>query len=190
MLAAKLTSQFCEEFQVNLPIQVLFQSGTIAELAARIEREASEVRHCQGEKGAYSHLVELQIGQRTESRIFCFPHSFGMQGEYSHFFRLARHMGSDYSFYGLQVYGPDGVAQAHDNIESLAAVYVKEIQTLQPKGPYFLLGECSGGPETYETARQLREEGETVALLALMETRGPYVSRRYFWGALVWARAN
>jgi len=188
MLAAKLTSQFCEEFQVNLPIQVLFQSGTIAELAARIEREASEVRHCQGEKGAYSHLVELQIGQRTESRIFCFPHSFGMQGEYSHFFRLARHMGSDYSFYGLQVYGPDGVAQAHDNIESLAAAYVKEIQTLQPKGPYFLLGECSGGPETYETARQLREEGETVALLALMETRGPYVSRRYFWGALVWAR--
>ena len=39
MLAAKLTAQFCEEFQVNLPIQVLFQSGTIAELAARwIER--------------------------------------------------------------------------------------------------------------------------------------------------------
>ena len=187
MLAAKLTSQFCEEFQVKLPIQVLFQSGTISELAVRIEREASEVHHCQGEKGAYLHLVELQTGQ-TESRIFCFPHSFGMQGEYSHFFRLARHMGSDYSFYGLQVYGPDGVAQAHDNIESLAAEYVKEIQVLQPEGPYFLLGECSGGPETYETARQLREEGETVALLALMETRGPYVSRRYFWGALVWAR--
>jgi thioesterase domain-containing protein len=55
-------------------------------------------------------------------------------------------------------------------VEDMAAHYVGEIQVLQPKGPYFLAGYCLGGTIALEIAQQLRRAGESVALLALVET--------------------
>src|SRR5262249_22243878 len=48
--------------------------------------------------------------------------------------------------------------------------YVKEIQTLQPQGPYFLGGLSFGGVIAFEMAQQLYAKGQTVALLALFDT--------------------
>jgi thioesterase domain-containing protein len=53
----------------------------------------------------------------------------------------------------------------------MATDYIKEIQTLQPQGPYFLVGECIGGVVAYEAARQLEAMGQKVAVLALMDTK-------------------
>jgi Thioesterase domain len=55
-------------------------------------------------------------------------------------------------------------------VEQMAAHYRQEIQALQPRGPYFLGGYCLGGTIALEIAQQLRRSGESVALLAMMET--------------------
>ena len=55
----------------------------------------------------------------------------------------------------------------------MAADYVKEIRTFQPDGPYLLVGECVGGVVAYEVARQLEAQGQTVALLALLDADCP-----------------
>jgi pimeloyl-ACP methyl ester carboxylesterase len=52
----------------------------------------------------------------------------------------------------------------------MAAQYIREIQAVQPKGPYYLIGYCMGGTIALEMALQLRAQGQEIALLVLMET--------------------
>jgi thioesterase domain-containing protein len=52
----------------------------------------------------------------------------------------------------------------------MAALYVKEIRSVQPHGPYLLGGYCLGGSIAYEAAQQFHAAGEKVALLALFDT--------------------
>jgi thioesterase domain-containing protein len=67
----------------------------------------------------------------------------------------------------------------------MVSEYIGAMKTLQPRGPYFLLGECFGGPVAYATAQQLRAQGENVAFLAFLDVRNPRQTlRRYFWRRL------
>jgi thioesterase domain-containing protein len=52
----------------------------------------------------------------------------------------------------------------------MAAGYLAAARTVQPHGPYLLGGWSMGGVVAFEMARQLREAGEEVALLALLDS--------------------
>ena len=49
------------------------------------------------------------------------------------------------------------------SMEEVAAGYIAEIKTVQPRGPYSLGGACIGGVIAFEMARQLRTQGEVVS---------------------------
>ena len=87
---------------------------------------------------------------------------------------------SEYSFYGLQAKAADSHTPPHATVEELAAKYVREIEDFEPNGPYYLIGDCAGAPEAYETARQLWTRGKRVGLLVLLDARGPYLPGRYW----------
>jgi thioesterase domain-containing protein len=78
----------------------------------------------------------------------------------------------DQPFYGLQAHGQDG-RQAPSKVEDMAADYIKEIRTIQPKGPYYLGGYSFGGMVVFEVAQQLHKQGQEVALLALLDPTKP-----------------
>jgi aspartate racemase len=73
--------------------------------------------------------------------------------------------------YGLQPLGLDGKQTPHQRVEDMAAHYIKEIQSIQPNGPYYLGGFSFGGLVAFEVAQQLQARGEKVALLALFDSR-------------------
>ena len=50
-----------------------------------------------------------------------------------------------------------------DAVKATALHYIKEIQTIQPNGPYFLGGYCMGGTVALEMAQQLYAQGQKVA---------------------------
>src|SRR5689334_25000388 len=52
----------------------------------------------------------------------------------------------------------------------MAETYLDSIRKIQPNGPYSLAGYSFGGLVAFEMACRLRSAGETVALLALLET--------------------
>ena len=60
----------------------------------------------------------------------------------------------------------------------MASLYLQEIQTVQPQGPYFLGGYSFGGIIAYQIAQQLHSQGQEVALLALLDTCRPGYKRR------------
>jgi thioesterase domain-containing protein/acyl carrier protein len=169
-LAVQLFAQIEKVFKVKLPIATLFEAPTIEELA-RILREASTPK--------WSPLVAVQP-EGSRPPFFCVH---GAGGNVLIYRDLSQQLGSDQPFYGLQSPGVDGSRPPLTRIEEMAALYVKEIRTMQPHGPYFLGGYCMGGAIAYEMAQQLRAQGAQVALLALFDTTNLYkVPFPTFWG--------
>ncbi len=98
------------------------------------------------------------------------PPFFWIHGELSDA-TLPRHLGPDQPVYGLLHQSDDGKPARYKTVESIAAHYLSEIRTIQPKGPYFIGGFCFGGLVAIEIAQQLRAVGDEMAFLVVMDTR-------------------
>lgn len=158
ILAVQLFAQIEQVFKVKLPVATLFEAPTIEELARILRREAPA--------SGWSPLVNIQpLGSRPP--FFCMH---GAGGNVLVYRDLARHLGNDQPFFGLQCQGLDGTRPPLTRVEDMAALYVKEIRHARPHGPYLLGGYCGGGTIALEVAQQLHAAGEKVALLALFDT--------------------
>jgi thioesterase domain-containing protein len=94
------------------------------------------------------------------------------------FQRLARHLGPEQPSYAL---AGDEIREAEieaKTVEEHAARYLREVERIQPTGPYLLGGLSFGGLIALEMARTLIDRGETVAFLGLLDTRTPGIPRR------------
>ncbi len=170
LLAASLFDRIHSTLGVDLPLALLFQSPTIADLATAIMRGAQAPERL-------SSLVPLKpSGDRPP--FFCVHPLAGGVGGYA---PLAHHMHAEQPFYGLYAKGLDDEAQQALSVEAMAVDYVAEIRTLQPSGPYRLGGYSSGGLLAYEMACQLTEAGEAVALVALLDSYAPSAAGRARW---------
>ena len=158
ILAVRLFAQITEEFRRKLPLTVLFEAPTIAQLAKVLQDDSAA--------SDWSPLVAIQPnGSRPP--FFCIH---GDGGNVLIYRGLSRHLGADQPFYGLQAQGLDGERPCLTTIEEMASLYVREIRRIQLHGPYYLGGYCMGGTVAYEMAQQLKAQGEEVALLALFDT--------------------
>jgi amino acid adenylation domain-containing protein len=161
LLAVRLIALLQQQFGQNLPLATLFQAPTIEHLASTL-RQPTEERQ-------WSPLVKIQPGG-SKRPFFCVP---GSGGNVIYFYHLARHLGSDQPFYGLQARGLDGEQMPHTQVEDMAAYYIEALQTVQPQGPYFLGGHSFGSFVAFEMALQLLHQGQEVALLAILDTDAP-----------------
>ena len=75
--------------------------------------------------------------------------------------------------YGFQSKGLDGHSRPLTTIEEMTSYYLAELKSCQPEGPYCLAGYCLGGLIAYQMARLLRQSGDVVALVALLDSYNP-----------------
>ena len=159
--AVRLMTQIQKVFGHSLPLATLIQGATISYLATALRERHLAPRH--------SPLVNIQPHGKT-SPFFC-VHPAG--GNVLCYRDLARHLGTDRPFYGLQAQGLDGKTIPSTTIEDMANHYRTAIRTAQPVGPYYIGGWSSGGVIAYEIAQQLWAEGEEVASLVLIDCPAP-----------------
>lgn len=173
--AAQLFFLLEQVYGRRLPLATLFQAPTIAELALVLSREQWVP--------PWQSLVAIQPSG-TAMPIFMVP---GVGGNVLVFAQLAKLLGVDRPFYGLQARGLDGKETPFTSVPEMARHYIGEIRTVRPHGPYTVLGICTGGLIAYEMAQQLREQGET-ATLVMMDTWHPssYRPHRYQWSMKFW----
>ena len=158
LLAVRLFAQIEKSFGKNLPLATLFSAPTVKQFA-RVLRD-------EGRPTTWSSLVPIQTGG-SRPPFFCVHAAGGNVLEYRD---LARALGPDQPFYGLQAKGLDGKQEPHITIKEMAAHYIEEMRDVQPEGPYFMGGRSSGGTIAFEMACQLASAGQKVALLALLDT--------------------
>jgi amino acid adenylation domain-containing protein len=154
LIAGRLFARIRAQFGRDLPPTTLLRAPTIAQLAAFVRSERSPLQ--------WKSLVPIQPGG-TRPPLFCMHAGAGTILYYQ---ELARLLGPDQPIYGLQAQGLYGDAPPHDEIEEMAAHYVREIRTVQPEGPYHLAGFCFGGLLAFAVAQRLRLEGSELGLLA------------------------
>jgi amino acid adenylation domain-containing protein len=157
LLATQVFAKIDKQIVKGLPITLLFQYPTVAQLAEVIDKQRPSE--------SWSALVPIkEAGSR--------PPLYMVHGGAGHVFnyqKLADYMSDDQPFYGVQPPSWTGHRVEPPKVEELAANYVAEIRKFQPVGPYYLSGFCFGGMVVYEMARLLQEAGQDVALLALIE---------------------
>jgi acetoacetyl-CoA synthetase len=146
-----------ERFGRVVPISVVFRARTIGALAMVLDR---------GDVDDFSPLVELRPG---EGRPIFIAH--GMPGTLVELQDLARRLGTDRPVYGLQARGLDPKQKPDNDVGTMADAYFAQVRSVQPHGPYALIGYSFGGLVAYEVARRLLAAKEEIELLALLDTQ-------------------
>jgi thioesterase domain-containing protein/acyl carrier protein len=162
LIAVRLMSRIQQHFGQDLPLTMLFKYPTIEGLATILRRQS------QPQEGQ-NILVPLQP-QGSLLPFFCVHPAGGTVFSYQ---ALARHLGADRPFYGLQSPDTEASGATGASLEELATYYVAAIQNAQPHGPYHLGGWSLGGVIAFEIAQQLLQAGEEVAFLALLDSSVP-----------------
>jgi thioesterase domain-containing protein len=158
LLGVRLFAEIEKAFAQRPPLSSLFENGTIEHLANIIDRNDPAIDS--------SCLVPIQPGG-NRAPFFCVHEFFG---DVLCYVNLARRLGPDQPFYGIEARGLDGNSEPFTDVKSMAAFYIRLIKKVQPRGPYHLGGLCFGGVIAFEMAQQLSAGGESVALLALMDS--------------------
>ncbi|MEL6925998.1 MAG: thioesterase domain-containing protein [Bacteroidota bacterium] len=78
-------------------------------------------------------------------------------------------------FFTLQPKGLDGKEDLHSSIEEMAEYYIHEMKKVQSSGPYYLLGTCFSNAVGLEMAKQLRKQGDEMALLLFVDSGPQYL---------------
>jgi acyl-coenzyme A synthetase/AMP-(fatty) acid ligase/acyl carrier protein len=75
----------------------------------------------------------------------------------------------DQPVYIFQIRGFDGRDPPYDNIEEIAADYLKTMLEIQPTGPYFIAAFCAGSWIALEMVKQMRQRGLAPDRLVFMD---------------------
>ncbi|HEY0762325.1 MAG TPA: amino acid adenylation domain-containing protein [Pyrinomonadaceae bacterium] len=166
LLAVRMVALVEKQFGKDVPLTTLFKGATIEFMAEVLSEE--------DQPQPWSPLVPIQpLG--SKSPFFC-VHAVG--GQVLTFYHLARHLGQDQPFYGIQAPALFEIDDESTSIEQMAAQYVQAVRVLQPVGPYLLGGFSFGGTVAFEMACQLEKQGQQVSLLAVMDTHSPLFMHR------------
>jgi FkbH-like protein len=158
LLAVRLFSEIAKVTGRKLPLVTIFRAPTINQLASELQERTT--------RPSRSLIVPIQPnGSRPPVFLV---HGAGGDVLWG-YANLASHLDPDQPVYGLKSRGQVGLEEL-PTLEEMASCYLQEVRMFQRKGPYYLGGYCFGGNVAYEMARQLKAQGEEVALVLLLDS--------------------
>jgi thioesterase domain-containing protein/acyl carrier protein len=169
-----LVARVEERLGKRVAMAELFQDPTIRHLAELVGH---------GKESIYKSLLVPMRTEGTKPAIFT-PHSSG--GNVWCYKELAQALGDDQPIYGIQPSQLEDGVMYQPDIKEMAIDYVQAVRAFQPNGPYSLVGWSMGAVIAFEMARQLQDQGEEIAMLALIDAAAPEgEDAEYSWGFLL-----
>ncbi len=180
LMAIELKINIETRLKVTVPMAAFMESPSVSSLAkavAKLLGQGSGVRGQESEAaaaadgatsatGGWQPLVAMQP-EGDRAPLICVHPAGGNVLCYEH---LVRHLGGGHPVYAFQARGSDGVGEPHTSIDEMVSDYLAALKRLQPRGPYYLVAWSSGGPVAYEMAYRLKQMGDDIGLLALIDS--------------------
>ncbi|WP_330255502.1 amino acid adenylation domain-containing protein [Nocardia sp. NBC_00565] len=165
--SVQVVSELKRVLDYEVPVRWMLSDPSPADLAKRIEF-GMRFGHDVTDRTALGFDILLPI--RTGSRrppLFCIHPASGLAWCY---YTLDQYISAGQPIYGIQAPQIGGEDPGPISIEEIAKRYYDEIRTVQPHGPYHLLGWSLGGLIAHAVAVEMRAAGEQVALLAMLDS--------------------
>ncbi len=156
--AVELTERINVHFGTDLPVELLVEHPTVDDYAKIIRARTLD--------GVTPCTVLLKDGAPEVPPLFCMH---PMPGTVFKYISLANAYPGERRLYGMQFYGLEPHREPDRTIEQMAARYIAEMRTLNPAGPYHLLGYSLGGKITFEMAKQLVASKLPLGMVALAD---------------------
>jgi thioesterase domain-containing protein len=116
--------------------------------------------------GILDLVMPLRVGGDGPA-LFCVHPMIGLSWCY---LALLPHVDPRYPLYGLQARGVRRPEPLPVTMAEMARDYADQIATVQPAGPYHLLGWSLGGNIAFAIAEELERRGEQVGLLVILDS--------------------
>ncbi|MFJ4581858.1 amino acid adenylation domain-containing protein [Streptomyces echinatus] len=165
LLATRLVAKARDRLGIELAVRTLFEAPTVAALTERLDATGPE------RSGEDSLQVLLPLrAEGSRPPLFCVHPATGLGWVYA---GLLGQLEKDQPLYAIQARGLDGRGGYAASVDEMADDYLARIREVQPHGPYQLMGWSSGGAVAHAIAGLLRDQGERVHLLAMLDTTVP-----------------
>ncbi|ATL29585.1 non-ribosomal peptide synthetase [Streptomyces formicae] len=164
LLAMRLVGRVSTELRAELTVRDLFETPTVEGLARRLRPD--DTAQAPTKSDDFAVLLPLRT-RGDKPPLFCFHPGFGLSWSYA---ALTRRLDQDQPVYALQARGIGRDEELPASYDELLDDYVRQLRTVQPAGPYRLLGWSFGGLVAHSLAARLQAEGHDVELLAMLDT--------------------
>jgi thioesterase domain-containing protein len=157
LLAIQLVADVNRTFRKRIAVSTLFRDLTIHKMAERLSEE-NPFRASFFPIASMGNKIPIFVG-----------------GSQRYFKDLSRALGPDQPFYQMDIYALQEERLLAKQpllmtVEEMATSFIKDILSVQPRGPYLLAGQCEGGILVLEITRQLQFRGQKIKALFQFDT--------------------
>ena len=157
LLAVNLLTEIEKTFKTSVTLETFLSASTIKDLAKIVSDTSST---------SESLIFDIRTTGSKPPLFLINALGTGMLA----YKLLAKYLDPQIPVYGIRAIGMEDQRTPQNRIEHMAQTYIQEMLAVQPEGPYFIAGVCTGGTVAYEMASILRSRGSEVAFLGLIDS--------------------
>ncbi|WP_432778026.1 enterobactin non-ribosomal peptide synthetase EntF [Klebsiella pneumoniae] len=165
LLAMRLAAQLSRQLARQVTPGQVMVASTVGKLSALLAADLSDE---QAQRLGLDTLLPLR--ESDGPTLFCFHPASGFAWQFS---VLARYLSLRWSITGIQSPRPQGPMASAASLDEVCEHHLRTLLAQQPHGPYYLFGYSLGGTLAQGIAARLRQRGEAVAFLGLLDTWPP-----------------